>query len=422
MKTQGVTPGFTIRDGRGDIYFIKFDPPRHPQLTTSAEVIATKFFHAFGYNVPENYLSLVRIRDLEISPDARLEDKEGKERPVREKDIHRIFQRAYRLPDERTPVVASRLLSGTPLGPFEYFSTRSDDPNDIFPHENRRELRGLRVFSAWLNHDDSRSINSQDMYVGKPGEGHVRHYLLDFGSCFGSGSIKEQSRRAGNEYIFEWGPILKAGITLGIWDRRWRHVKYRDYPSIGRFEGNFFLPQSWRPEYPNPAFERMKSSDAFWATRIVMRFTNDMIRAMVGTGRLSDPNAENHLVETLIKRRDRIVHHYLSQINPLDTFELSSEPSPRLKFENLGSGALASSSSYQYQWFRFDNEMQTVEALTEPTLSATPSLPIPASPSSYWMVRIRTLAEERPQWQKKVEIFLRNRPSKMKIVGIEREP
>ena len=79
VKAEGITPGFTIRDNRGDVYFIKFDPPDHPQLATSTEVIATKFFHAFGYHVPENYLSLIRREDLQISADAHLEDLEGKE-------------------------------------------------------------------------------------------------------------------------------------------------------------------------------------------------------------------------------------------------------------------------------------------------------------------------------------------------------
>ena len=220
-----------------------------------------------------------------------LEDEEGKERPVRESDIDNIFRWAYQESDGTTPVIASRRIPGIPLGHFTFYGTRSDDPNDIFPHQNRRELRGLRVFSAWLNHDDSRSINSLDVYVGEPGEGSVKHYLLDFGSTLGSGSVKPQTRRAGNEYIIEGKPIAKAGLTLGIWDRPWRHVKYPDYPAIGRFEADFFQPQLWKPEYPNPAFERMQLTDAFWATRTVLRFTDEMIRAIVETGQISDPEA-----------------------------------------------------------------------------------------------------------------------------------
>src|SRR5215510_14454015 len=30
-KTEGITPGFRIRDGRGDVYIIKFDPPGNPE-------------------------------------------------------------------------------------------------------------------------------------------------------------------------------------------------------------------------------------------------------------------------------------------------------------------------------------------------------------------------------------------------------
>ena len=422
VKAEGVTPGFTIRDNRGDVYFIKFDPPDHPQLATSTEVIATKFFHAFGYHVPENYLSLIRREELRISTEARLEDLEGKESAVTDSDIDKIFAKAYQLPDGRTPVVASRLLEGVPLGPFKYATTRRDDANDIFPHENRRELRGLRVFAAWLNHDDSRSINSLDMYLGEPGTGYVRHYLIDFGSCFGSGSVEVQTRRAGNEYILEGGPIWKAGLTLGIWDRAWRHVQYPEYLAIGRFEGEFFQPDLWRPEYPNPAFERMLPEDAFWATRTVMRFSDEMIRTIVNTGRITDPEAGDYLVATLIKRRDKIVRHYLSLLNPLDGFQLSesSRSSQELRFKNLGLEAgLASSSSYSYQWFRFDNASGSLEALGSGD-SAEPSLAIPPNPASHLMVRIRTLSPGQPRWDTGIEVYIRNELGARALVGVER--
>ncbi|MCZ6769384.1 MAG: hypothetical protein O7D93_09080 [Acidobacteria bacterium] len=424
VKSEGITPGFTIRDGRDDVYFIKFDPPKYPQLATSTEVISTKFFHAFGYHVPENYLSFIRREELRIAPEARLEDDEGKERPVRESDIDRIFKWAFQHPDGTTPVIASRRLPGTPIGHFQYHGTRSDDPNDIFPHENRRELRGLRVFSAWLNHDDSRSINSLDMYLGSPGEGHVQHHLIDFGSCLGSGSVKPQTRRAGNEYILEGKPIVKAGLSLGIWDRPWRHVKFPDYPAIGRFEADFFQPQLWRPEYPNPAFERMQIEDAFWATRTILRFSDEMIRAIVETGQISDLDASNFLVETLIKRRDKIIRYYLARINPLDAFQVTGRtgPSLSLEFKNLGLEAgLASRSSYQYQWFRFDNQLQSLEPLGQISSSTEPSLALVQDRAAYLMVRISTLVSEQPNWKKKVEVFIRNDPQNPTVVGVDRE-
>jgi len=212
-------------------------------------------------------------------------------------------------------------------------------------------------------------------------------------------------------------------LTLGLWDRPWRHVKYPEYPGIGRFEADFFQPQLWRPEYPNPAFDRMQLEDAFWATRIVMRFTDEMIRAMVGTGQLDDPAASDYLVETLIKRRDKIIRYYLPQMNPLDDFQFTGEPgaSLRLEFNNLGLEAgFAVASSYQYQWFRFDNTSQGLEPVTEVRPSEGPSLAIPQDNAAHLMVRINTSSREQPQWRKKVEVFIRN-GSQPKIVGIERQ-
>ena len=43
-KSQGLTPGFQIIDGRGDKFVIKLDPVGIPELSTAAEVIGTKIF------------------------------------------------------------------------------------------------------------------------------------------------------------------------------------------------------------------------------------------------------------------------------------------------------------------------------------------------------------------------------------------
>lgn len=418
-KSEGITPGFTIRDSRGDVYFIKFDPPDSPQLATSAEVIATKFFYAFGYFVPENYLTYVTRGNVIVSPEAMLTDDEGNERRMTSNDVDEIFERVYQNPDGTTPVIASLRLKGTPLGHFSYYGTRSDDANDIIPHEHRRELRGLRLFSAWMNHDDSRSINTLDMYIGEPGGGFVRHYLIDFGSCFGSGSVKPQTKRASHEYIIEWSPIFKSAASLGIWDRPWRDIEYPDLPSIGRFESDHFRPEEWKPEYPNPAFERMLPEDAFWAVRTILRFSDEMVRELVKTGKLENPNAERYLIETLIERRDKIIAHYLPQVSALDQFEIAEGVgSQKIQFVDLGVAAgIHQPSTYSFEWHAFNNFTQATQRIGYQGTSESTSIEIPDDSSPFLVVSI--VRQGSPD--KQVRVFLRGERGDRQIVGIERE-
>ncbi len=417
-KTGGITPGFSMRDGAGETWFVKFDPPEYVGLSTSADVIGSRFFHALGYNVPENHVATFRRDELRLSPEAKITGGGGPRRAMTAADLDSILSRAGRLPDGSFRCVVSRRLRGEPVGPFKYWGARSDDPNDVFPHEDRRELRGLRVFSAWLNHDDSRSVNTLDMWL--PAERHLRHHLIDFSSIMGSGSdarrrIAPQNPRAGNEYILEGGPALRSALTLGILDRPWRKVRYRVYPEVGRFEADFYRPERWKGEYPNPAFERMRLSDASWAARILSALTDEMVRAVVALGRFRDPEAERYLASTLIRRRDKTVDHYLRQQLPLSGFTVEGA---ELRFRNQGvERGLGQVEGYHHQWFHFDNDTGRSTALQASAQGALTSAPIPDHPGPF--LRVRVVARSAiPGWQKPVDVYLRRDPS-WTVVGVE---
>jgi hypothetical protein len=431
-KSGGITPGFTIRDARGHVYFVKVDPAAHPNLSTAADVIGSRFFHAFGYHVPQNDPAYIRREQLQIDPRATTRVA-GKKRAITPADLDRNLANAARLSDGRIRIVASLRLPGEPLGPFQYHGTRHDDANDVFPHEHRRELRGLRVFAAWLNHDDSRAQNTQDMFVPGEGGGYVRHHLIDFSSTLGSGSdarreIAPQNPRAGNEYIIELGPGLRTLFSLGLWERPWRRVPYAAHPGVGNLEADFFRPEAWRPEYPNPAFERMRDDDAFWAAAIVHAFTDDHVRAAVATGELGNPEAERYLADTLIRRRDKIVAYYFARVNPLSAFTVEEGA---LRFRNLGAEAgLGRADGYDVEWSDFDNATGGLAPFASTTSvvvpgdragEAAPSFPVPAREAAYLAARIRTRAPSQPAWARPVTVYLR-RGTAWAVVGIDRGP
>src|SRR5688572_3160746 len=299
---SGITPKFTIKDSRGDTYLIKLDPASNPELASSVEVISTKIFHALGYYVPEDFVVAFDESRLAVAPGARIRTETGGKRPIQPADVARWLQRTPRTADGRIRALASRYVPGRVVGQFRFTGTRSDDPNDIYPHERRRELRGMRVFAAWLNHDDARSINSIDTYVADGGRRYIRHYLQDFGSNLGSGSTSAQQPRGGYEYLLEGDKIAKGLVTFGFWRRDWTKVQYPDNPSLGNIEAEFFQPWRWKTEYPQPAFDQMDDADAFWAASLASRFTDPMIRAIVATAELSDAKAAEYMTDVLIKR------------------------------------------------------------------------------------------------------------------------
>jgi hypothetical protein len=411
-KTQGVTPGFTIVDSRGTRYLLKFDPPTNPEMATAADVIGSAFFHALGYHVPENYVVYFPPSRLVLDPKTTFIDGFGKKRPMTGIDVDQVMHNIARDKRGHYRGSVSLYLKGQPVGERRFYGTRADDPNDIVPHEHRRDLRGLYVMAAWLGHDDSRSINSLDMLVEDGGDKYVRHYLIDFGSILGSASTKSNSARSGNEYLFSWKPAAKEVLTLGIWVPRWARASYPDFPSVGKFESRIFDPEHYRPEYPNPAFNNCQPADAFWAAKQVMRFSNEAIGAIIRKGQYSDPQAAEYLTKCLIERRDKIGKTYFAKVLPLDNFEVRDG---KLAFDDLAvSYKFSAPRDYAVEWSRFDNERETLSRIEGAGLALPPAA-LRSNDGEYFAAVIT--AQGSPH---RVTVYLRHRGGRFSVVGLDR--
>ena len=77
-KTQGVTPGFFVKDASGKTFILKFDPPDHPEMASSADVIVSHLFWAAGYNVPANTIAYLDPAALAYDPKATYTDRNGR--------------------------------------------------------------------------------------------------------------------------------------------------------------------------------------------------------------------------------------------------------------------------------------------------------------------------------------------------------
>ncbi len=319
-KPNGFNPGFRVNIPGIGKFMLKADPKPEPDRATGATTVAARLYHAAGYYAPCDSVVYFRPSILKLNPGLTVTDNSGVSKPFDEPALAKLLESASHR-DGLVRMVASKWLPGKPLGPYRYDGTRSDDPNDVIPHEDRRELRGGRVLAAWLNHFDSREQNTMDVFMPaskdkKDGPGYVRHYILDLGDCFGSvWNWDEISRRLGFAYYLDIPYLAEDFVTFGAVERPWERAR-RDGGLFNYFSARDFDPEYWRGGYPNPAFVRMTEDDAAWMARILARFSDETISAAVATAQY-DPASARYLTETLALRRDVILRRYLTRLSPL---------------------------------------------------------------------------------------------------------
>jgi len=415
-KTEGVSPGFRMRDGRGRLFFVKTDPPSNLEMATAADVVGALFFYALGYNVPENYILVANSEQFELSPKATIVKFSGKKYPMGEHDWRKVLNLIPRLPNGRMRLMASLAIPGKLMGPHRYRGVRSDDPNDLIPHQQRRDLRGLAVFDGWLNHTDAKADNSMDSLEGSGSETRMIHYLLDFGDSFGSDSTIAKDPRHGQEYYFPTSRAqLKQVATFGVDFPSWQTVHYPHIKSVGNFTAEAFDPMEWKANYPNPAFQALLPADAYWAAKKVMAFSDDDIRTIVEQGQFSDPRAVDSITETLIARRDAIGRAWFRHVLPIEQLRLENN---ELHFENLAVRyGFAKDPPYRYEWFHFDNKTGGKKLVPASNSTQVPAELMNKPGDGYFGCTIAS--EEQPSLS--TTVYFHSEGGATRLVGIDRK-
>jgi hypothetical protein len=320
-KANGANPGFRVNVPGIGKFLLKTDPLLEPERETGATAIAARMYHAAGYWSPCDSVVYIRRSLLKLKPGLKVTDNSGVSKPFDEKALEAVLASASKR-GGLVRMVASRWLPGQTIGPYEYQGTRSDDPNDIIPHEDRRELRGARLMAAWTNHFDTREQNTMNVFLrkeegAKTGPGYIRHYILDLGDAFGSiWAWDSVTRRLGFAYYFDFTYLAEDFVTLGTQIRPWELAK-RDGGIFAYYSARNFVPEEWKGGYPNPAFLRMTEGDAAWMARIIARFTDADVDALVKVGDYTDPESTRYLRDVLVARRDAILRRYLTRLSPL---------------------------------------------------------------------------------------------------------
>ncbi|MEO7096737.1 MAG: hypothetical protein ABI175_25995 [Polyangiales bacterium] len=319
-KPNGANPGFMVKHASGQTFLFKLDGGTQGERASTADVIGSRIYYAAGYNAPCNRIAYIDPATFVLSPKAKAENFVGDEIPFTQQMLEAALAKGIRSPEGRIRGGLSQLLDGKPLGPWKDWGTRADDPNDVIAHEERRELRGSYVFGAWLGHYDAREQNSLDMWIETTGGlGYVKHYMLDFGDCLGSGSAWARvTSRRGHAYELDWPVAFVEIVTLGLLDRPWRDPQESTAgPTLGTFTPEVFTADGYRTAYRYGPYTRVTEADGAWGARILAQISPALIRALVADAYLSDPAVATELERSLLGRRAKLLRRYLTGLSPL---------------------------------------------------------------------------------------------------------
>ena len=426
-KDRGAALGFQVIDADGRKYMLKLDPAGHLGMSTAAEIVGTRVFHAAGYNVPSNFVLDLRDDDLTVDPAATYKLYGVKERPLTEPLVRQRLALAARTPDGRLRAVAVTWIGGKLLGAFDMIGRRADDPNDRIAHQERRSLRASWIVAAWLAVYDASAINTLDSYVEEDGRHFVRHYLFDFGAGLGSATSTVKGPADGQQYSIEVGRSLASLLTLGIYQRHYQSQRgpwletMAMHPRIGWFPAEAFDVESFRTNRKGPAYKRMTDRDAYWGAKLVTSFSDAQIEAVVAATELEPPDAA-YVARALGVRRDIIGLRYLTAVTAVEAPAVVADGGPRqLCFDDLAiARAYADASRVRYHVQISDERGRLLADRTATAQGPHSCLSAPETASGYRVIAISAARQDEAGAWRRAKTS-RVHVTSGHVVGLERD-
>jgi len=304
--------GLCVLDARNYRYELRRDDSERPEMRTSAAAIASRLIRAVGLLSPEVHIVFLSEQDFRW--------------PTEDRTLHSslraLIPPAPANADSIVRMSAARWPVGIDVGVTDPFDARDDDPNDVVPHRNRRTMRALKVLGAWLGISSINPSKTRDVYVGSPGYGHLRHYVVGMEDALGAASVVKSDKKQGLRTDLGGGPGFNF-LTLGLWPGSLRPVTQTRWLAIGDFDENVD-PADFTTSPPYAPMTHVRAADGYWAAKRIASIPTKTIVQAVRHARIHDPSAEKKLIDVLLQRRHAVVKFWYSQVTPAEMVHIEA--------------------------------------------------------------------------------------------------
>ncbi|MBT3182680.1 MAG: hypothetical protein HN337_09280 [Deltaproteobacteria bacterium] len=419
-------PRILVKDKDRRYFVIRFDPKGFPRIATGAEMISGRILHAAGYFVPANSLTMIDPKMFHLAEGAWKLAKYGERDPLSEKNLLSALESTASSKGKHY-AIAVPLPQGRLIGPFSFSGKRGDDPNDRIPHQHRREIRALYVFSDYLDFANTNPFNTFDVFMPvSDDKGYIVHRLFDLSESLGSDRVISISQGKINPPGFSVGDAASALFTFGTYDPY--EGEGEDYnKELGITSVENYEPGGWGSTVQNVAFAYMTRLDAFWAARILARFSDDDMRAIVSTAGYENKRLSDEMTRVLIERRDKSVKYWFSQMSPLDDFDLlCASNGCDISFKDLSvvEGFTDRESSHYKRSivsFKGNYVLSDWVVFEDENFSISPEIIGKMFEDRVYRMKIQSRSSKQEWWYRSVDLFIKKKGEVFEILGVERK-